>query len=96
LRLSWPGVFAFPTALVSAIPCGHLAVVLADTRAGHGEIKMLTEKKDNVVFCQEAASAVRDKWTKGLVSLGFCTVPSILIRAQGRLGLTTEQFTVIL
>jgi hypothetical protein len=37
-----------------------------------------------------------DKWTKGLISLGFCTVPSILMWAQGRLGLTTEQFTVLL
>jgi len=37
-----------------------------------------------------------DKWTKGLISLGFCTVPSILMWAQGRLGLTTEQFTVIM
>jgi Helix-turn-helix domain len=37
-----------------------------------------------------------DKWTKGLISLGFCTVPSILMWAQGRLGLSTEQFTVVL
>jgi hypothetical protein len=57
-------------------------------------------KKGNVVevasFAKKPRRRPEDKWTKGLISLGFCTIPSILVWAQGRLGLTTEQFTVIL
>jgi hypothetical protein len=56
--------------------------------------------KDNVVevagFAKKPRRRPEDKWTKGLISLGFCTVPSILLWAQGRLKLTTEQFTVVL
>jgi len=37
-----------------------------------------------------------DKWTKNLIGLGFCTVPSIMIWAQGRLGLSAEQFTILM
>ena len=57
-------------------------------------------KKENVVevsgFAKKPRRKPEDKWTKGLISLGYCTVPSILIWAQGRLGLTTEQFTVVM
>jgi hypothetical protein len=57
-------------------------------------------KKGNVVevsgFGRKPRRRPEDKWGKGLISLGFCTVPSILMWAQGRLGLTTEQFTVVL
>jgi DNA-binding MarR family transcriptional regulator len=47
-------------------------------------------------FAKKRRRRPEDKWTKGLISLGFCTIPSILMWAQGRLELTTEQFTVIL
>jgi len=60
----------------------------------------VVNKEGNVVevagFAKKRRRRPEDKWTKGLISLGFCTVPSILMWAQGRLEITTEQFTVIL
>jgi len=57
-------------------------------------------KDGNVVkvagFGRKPRRRPEDKWTKGLISLGFCTVPSIIFWAQGRLRLTTEQFTTVL
>jgi len=47
-------------------------------------------------FGKRPRRSPEDKWTKNLISLGFCTVPSILFWAQGRLKLTTEQFTILL
>lgn len=55
--------------------------------------------KGNVVevgFDKKPRRRPEDKWTKGLISLGYCTVPSMLLWAQGRLKLTTEQFTVLM
>jgi DNA-binding MarR family transcriptional regulator len=56
--------------------------------------------KGNVVevsgFAKKPRRRPEDKWTKGLISLGYCTVPSILMWSQGRLKLTTEQFTVLM
>jgi DNA-binding MarR family transcriptional regulator len=56
--------------------------------------------KGNVVevsgFAKKPRRRPEDKWTKGLISLGYCTVPSILMWSQGRLKLTTEQFTVVM
>jgi Helix-turn-helix domain len=47
-------------------------------------------------FAKKPRRKPEDKWTKVLISLGYCTVPSILIWAQGRLKLTTEQFTAVM
>ncbi len=58
-----------------------------------------TEKKaeaEVVGFPKKPRRRPEDKWTKGLITLGFCTLPSILFWAQGRLKLSTEQFTVLL
>jgi DNA-binding transcriptional ArsR family regulator len=64
------------------------------------KILNVLNEKGNVVevagFGRKPRRRPEDKWGKGLISLGFCTVPSILMWAQGRLGLTTEQFTVVL
>lgn len=30
------------------------------------------------------------------MALGFCTVPNLLLRAQGRLGLSAEQFNIVM
>lgn len=47
-------------------------------------------------FVKKPRRSPEDKWTKNLIGLGFCTVPSILFWAQGRLELRTEQFTILL
>lgn len=36
------------------------------------------------------------KWGKKVMKLGFCIVPSLLLRAQGRLGLTPTQLAILL
>jgi hypothetical protein len=61
--------------------------------------KVPVKKMGNVLelgFAKRPRRRPEDKWGKGLISLGFCTVPSILLWAQGRLELTTEQFTVLM
>lgn len=57
------------------------------------------KQKGNVVevgFTKKPRRRPEDKWTKGLISLGYCTVPSILLWAQGRLKLRTEQFNIVM
>jgi DNA-binding transcriptional ArsR family regulator len=61
--------------------------------------KVPIQEKGNVVevgFSKKPRRRPEDKWTKGLISLGYCTVPSILLWAQGRLKLRTEQFTLLM
>ncbi len=36
------------------------------------------------------------KWTKKVMDRGFCMVPSLMFRAQKRLGLNSQQFTILL
>jgi hypothetical protein len=36
------------------------------------------------------------KWGKAVIARGFCIIPSMLLRAQARLGLDSRQLTVIL
>lgn len=36
------------------------------------------------------------KWGKGVMGLGFCIVPSLLLRAQARLGLNPTQLAVLM
>lgn len=40
--------------------------------------------------------AARAKWSKALIDYGFCTVPSLLLQAQGRLKLPAEQFNILM
>lgn len=44
----------------------------------------------------KAGSASERKWGKKVVELGFCIVPSLLLRAQQRLGLNPTQLAVLL
>jgi len=37
-----------------------------------------------------------DKWTAQVIRLGYTVVPSLLLRAQAKLGLTPEQLNVLL
>lgn len=38
----------------------------------------------------------RDRWGKGLIDFGHCTVPSLLMRAQNRLTLTPAEFNLVM
>jgi predicted transcriptional regulator len=40
--------------------------------------------------------ASEEKWGKPVMDLGFCIVPSLLLRAQARLGLNPTQLAVLL
>lgn len=41
-------------------------------------------------------NASADKWGKQVIALGFCLVPSLLLRAQQRIGLNPTQLAVLL
>jgi DNA-binding MarR family transcriptional regulator len=43
-----------------------------------------------------AAKASERKWGKAVMELGFCIVPSLLLRAQRRLGLNPTQLAVLM
>ena len=43
-----------------------------------------------------AARAAERKWGKGVIDLGFCIVPSLLLHAQSRLGLNPTQLAILL
>jgi DNA-binding transcriptional ArsR family regulator len=55
-------------------------------------------KSSNVVTLRPSkADQVSDKkWGKQVMKLGFCIVPSVLLRAQQRLGLNPTQLAVLL
>lgn len=55
-------------------------------------IKMPVHGKPRKEWGQTSAK----KWGSDVMDRGFCIVPSILIRAQTRLGLTTTQLVIIL
>lgn len=55
--------------------------------------------KDNVVQLPTRRQSLRSseaKWGKKVMALGFCIVPSLLLRAQSRLGLNPTQLAIIL
>lgn len=45
---------------------------------------------------QKAAKASEQKWGKRVMDIGFCIVPSLLLRAQRRLGLNPTQLAVLM
>lgn len=45
---------------------------------------------------KEANRASEDKWGKKVIAIGFCIVPSLLLRAQNRLGLNSTQLAILL
>jgi DNA-binding transcriptional ArsR family regulator len=47
-------------------------------------------------LAKKPRKAPRDKWGKAVIDFGFCTVPSLLLQAQGRLGLSAEQFNILM
>ncbi len=55
--------------------------------------------KDNVVSLRptktQAAQASEKKWGKDMMKLGFSVIPSLLFRAQRRLGLNPTQLAVL-
>lgn len=44
----------------------------------------------------KASKASEQKWGKPVMELGFCIVPSLLLRAQNRLGLNPTQLAVLM
>jgi predicted transcriptional regulator len=44
----------------------------------------------------KAKKASERKWGKAVVDLGFCIIPSLLLRAQARLGLNPTQLAVLM
>ncbi|WP_430450076.1 helix-turn-helix domain-containing protein [Rhodophyticola sp.] len=44
----------------------------------------------------KAGRASEKKWGKQVMDLGFCIVPSLLLRAQQRLGLNPTQLAVLM
>lgn len=44
----------------------------------------------------KATKASEQKWGKAVMRLGFCIVPSLLLRAQRRLGLNATQLAVLM
>ena len=45
---------------------------------------------------RESGRASEKKWGKDVIALGFCIVPSLLLRAQSRLGLNPTQLAVLM
>lgn len=45
---------------------------------------------------KETGRASEKKWGKEVIALGFCIVPSLLLRAQNRLGLNPTQVAVLM
>lgn len=56
------------------------------------------QKRASVVpiFPTKADQASDKKWGKAVMKLGFCIIPSMLLRAQQRLGLNPTQLAVLL
>ncbi len=54
-------------------------------------------KKTNVVQIKPTKNLESEKkWGKAVMKAGFCVVPSLLLRAQQRLGLSPTQLAIIL
>jgi len=45
---------------------------------------------------QKASNSAESKWGKSVIEIGFCVVPSLLLRAQSRLGLNPTQLAILL
>jgi predicted transcriptional regulator len=56
------------------------------------------EKTAEVIPLRPPASkkASEEKWGRAVMDLGFCIVPSLLLRAQARLGLNPTQLAVLM
>lgn len=45
---------------------------------------------------REAQQASSKKWGKAVLDLGFCVIPSLLLRGQARLGISPVQLVILL
>ena len=45
---------------------------------------------------KKASTNADEKWGKDVMEQGFCIVPSLLLRAQGRLGINPTQLAILL
>ena len=59
--------------------------------------KQSNQQSDNVINLPlKDSKASEKKWGKPVINMGFCIVPSLLFRAQRRLGLNATQLAVIM
>lgn len=49
-----------------------------------------------VAFAKKPRRKPADRWSPQVMSLGFTVVPNLLLRGQNRLGLSAEEFNVVL
>jgi hypothetical protein len=62
--------------------------------------KLKQKPSTNVVLHPAAAPPrgrrAEDKWSKQVMKFGYTTVPNLLLRVQGKLGISPDQFNVLL
>jgi biotin operon repressor len=60
------------------------------------ENEQLAEDEQSVSSSKSTKRASAEKWGQTVMDLGFCLVPSLLLRAQRRLNLSPTQLAVLL
>ncbi len=58
--------------------------------------KRMTQNSTKATAAQKSVQTTEKKWGKKVVALGFCIVPSLLLKAQRRIGLNPSQLAVLL
>ena len=58
----------------------------------------MTDKPDNVIPLRAAKidQSSNQKWGREVMQIGFCIIPSLLLRAQQRLGLNPTQLAILM
>lgn len=58
----------------------------------------IIQKSANIIplHAEKAAKASELKWGKDVISLGFCIIPSLLLKAQRRLNLNATQLAILM
>ena len=56
----------------------------------------MAKKSRKLTTAQKTVQTTEKKWGKKVLALGFCIVPSLLLKAQRRIGLNPSQLAVLL
>ena len=56
----------------------------------------MTKRSAKANAAQKSVQTTEKKWGKKVIALGFCIVPSLLLKAQRRIGLNPSQLAVLL
>lgn len=89
-RLDSAGAAALKPAIAGRIWSGSTRYFMND----HADAK--TTAKVIPIDSAKARLASERKWGKKVLELGFCIVPSLLLRSQRRLGLNASQLAVLM